>query len=98
MFQRLLIGTSTSRTASVVAWKLTASSGGTYYIYAHLSSFAEGLTRGSLVVKGQVIGYVGDTGNPGPGNYHLHFEVHPGGGAAVNPLGQITVPPGCTVS
>jgi len=79
-------------------WKLTAATGGTYYIYAHLSAFADGLTRGSLVAKGQVIGYVGDTGNPGPGNYHLHFEVHPGGGAAVNPLSQVTVPSGCTVS
>ena len=79
-------------------WKLTASSGGTYYIYAHLSAFEPGLTRGSLVRKGQVLGYVGDTGNPGPGNYHLHFEVHPGGGAAVNPLSVVTVPAGCSVS
>lgn len=79
-------------------WKLTASVGGTYYVYAHLSAFAPGLVRGATVVKGQLLGYVGDTGNPGVGNYHLHFELHPGGGAAVNPLPLLTVPAGCTVS
>lgn len=79
-------------------WELTSSDGsGTYYIYAHLSTFAPGLQVGTTVSRGQVIGYVGDTGNPGPGNYHLHFEVHPGGGSAVNPLGLITVPPACSV-
>ena len=77
-------------------WKLTAA-GGTYYVYAHLSGFAPGLAVGSTVYRGQLLGYVGDTGNPGPGNYHLHFEVHPNGGAAVNPLPLLTVPASCTV-
>ncbi len=79
-------------------WKLEALTGGTYYTYAHLSGFAPGLVKGSKVVKGQVIGYVGDTGNPGAGNYHLHFEVHPGGGSAVDPLPLLRpVPPTCKV-
>lgn len=79
-------------------WQLTAATGGTYYVYAHLSAFADGLTKGSKVVKGQLLGYVGDTGNPGPGNYHLHFEIHPNGGAAVNPLPLLQpVPAACKV-
>ena len=78
-------------------WRLVASSGGTAYVYAHLSSFAPGLTVGSAVYAGQIIGYVGDTGNAGPGNYHLHFEIHPGGGAAVDPLPLLSVPFGCAV-
>lgn len=77
-------------------WKLRGVNG-TDYVYAHLSGFAPGLVVGSTVFKGQLLGYVGDTGNPGPGNYHLHFEIHPNGGAAVNPLPLLTVPAGCTV-
>jgi len=78
-------------------WKLVAKTGGTYWVYAHLSAFAPGLAQGSLVFKGQVIGYVGDTGDAGPGNYHLHFEWHPNGGAAVNAVPLMTVPTACKV-
>lgn len=45
------------------------------FYYAHLSHYAEGLTEGNLVKQGAVIAYVGDTGNAGAGNYHLHFSI-----------------------
>ena len=81
------------------AWGLTTNDG-TYYFYAHLSAFAPGLSLGSSVRRGDVIGFVGDTGNPGPGNYHLHFEIHPGGqrAAAVDPLPLLQVPTACTIT
>jgi murein DD-endopeptidase MepM/ murein hydrolase activator NlpD len=83
-------------TLSGNAWYLTMPDK-TYYFYAHLSKFADGLAPGSAVTRGQVIGYVGDTGDPGPGNYHLHFEVHPKGGEAVDPYPLLTIPKSCTV-
>lgn len=47
----------------------------TVYYYAHLQKIAENLTEKSEVAQGNVIGYVGDTGNAGAGNFHLHFSV-----------------------
>ena len=49
--------------------------GRTLYYYAHLQRYAAGLREGLSVWRGQVIAYVGDTGNAGAGNYHLHFSV-----------------------
>jgi hypothetical protein len=63
---------------------LTASRGD-YFYYAHLSRFTTGLAQGQHVVAGQTIGYVGDTGDAKGTPPHLHFEIHPGGGAAVDP-------------
>jgi Peptidase family M23 len=58
---------------------------GDYFYYAHLSRFATGLVQGQQVVAGQTIGYVGDTGDAKGTPPHLHFEIHPGGGPAVDP-------------
>jgi murein DD-endopeptidase MepM/ murein hydrolase activator NlpD len=46
----------------------------TYY-YAHLDRYAPGLKEGDQVGRGQVIGYVGSTGDASPDAPHLHFEI-----------------------
>jgi murein DD-endopeptidase MepM/ murein hydrolase activator NlpD len=45
------------------------------YYYAHLDRYAEGLTEGHFAKQGETIAYVGDTGNAGAGNFHLHFSI-----------------------
>jgi hypothetical protein len=48
-------------------------------------SYAKGLKSGAHVQAGQVVGYLGDSGDANGLASHLHFEVHPNGGAAVSP-------------
>jgi murein DD-endopeptidase MepM/ murein hydrolase activator NlpD len=52
---------------------------GVQYFYAHLSAWAEPIEVGDRVEMGQVVGYVGNTGNAIYTPPHLHFEVQPGG-------------------
>jgi peptidoglycan hydrolase-like protein with peptidoglycan-binding domain len=68
---------------------------GTYFYYAHLDSFAPGIAAGVPVKAGQIIGYNGSTGSTSP---HLHFEVHPFGGPAVNPYQFVKAVDACHVT
>jgi peptidoglycan LD-endopeptidase LytH len=63
-----------SERGGTTIYQLSANQDLVFY-YAHLSHYAEGLAEGSLIKQGQVIAYVGDTGNAGAGNYHLHFSI-----------------------
>ena len=56
---------------------------GIEYFYAHLSGYA--VSTGTRVRAGQLVAYNGQTGNARFTAPHVHFEVHPGGGAPVNP-------------
>ncbi len=60
------------------------SDAGDLYYYAHLDNFGD-IRAGQSVPAGYVLGYNGSTGNAPSYLPHLHWEYHPGGGAAVNP-------------
>lgn len=64
-----------------ISYYLHGDDGNTYF-GTHLSSLSGASGR---VSQGTVVGYVGDSGNARGGPTHLHFEIHPGGGSAVNP-------------
>lgn len=63
---------------------LHSDSGDSYY-YAHLEAWADGLHEDQRVEAGELIGYVGTSGNAPDWLPHLHFEFHPDHGAAVDP-------------
>ena len=69
---------------------------GTYFFYAHLDTFAEGITEGTVVKAGQILGTVGATGNTNTS--HLHFEVHPRGGAAIDPTPVVAAVNACHIT
>jgi hypothetical protein len=49
---------------------------GTYFYMAHLSGYPEGQVTGQRVKTGDIVGFVGDSGNAKGGAPHLHFEIH----------------------
>lgn len=58
---------------------------GNRYYYAHLQGFADGIRPGARVEAGQLVAFNGSSGNARGGATHVHLQVHPGGGAPVNP-------------
>jgi murein DD-endopeptidase MepM/ murein hydrolase activator NlpD len=63
-----------SRAGGLTIYQFDPSRGYCYY-YAHLERYAEGLKEGQAVNAGQVIGYVGTSGNAPPDTPHLHFAI-----------------------
>ena len=69
---------------------------GTYFFYGHMQKLSEGITIGTKVKAGQVVGYVGKTGDTN--TPHLHIEVHPLGGAAIDPTPVVAAVDACSVT
>jgi murein DD-endopeptidase MepM/ murein hydrolase activator NlpD len=46
------------------------------FYYAHLAAYADGLAEGHVARRGETIAYVGDSGDAGAGNTHLHFQIY----------------------
>jgi murein DD-endopeptidase MepM/ murein hydrolase activator NlpD len=63
-----------SRKGGVTVYQFDPSQTYAYY-YAHLDRYADGLREGVYIHKGDVVGYVGSTGNADPGAPHLHFQI-----------------------
>ena len=63
-----------SELGGITIYQLSADRNFVYY-YAHLQRRADDVTVGMRVRQGKTIAYVGDTGNAGVGNYHLHFSI-----------------------
>lgn len=69
---------------------------GTYFFYGHMQRIADGMTIGTKVKAGQVVGYLGKTG--ATNTPHLHLEVHPLGGAAIDPTPVVSAVDACSVT
>jgi murein DD-endopeptidase MepM/ murein hydrolase activator NlpD len=79
----VLSGTISTQTGGNAGkWISLRADNGWVFWYMHMDSF---VVRSGHVQAGQLIGYVGNTGNAAGGASHVHFEVHPHGGSAVDP-------------
>ena len=58
---------------------------GTYWYLAHLAGTVQGLATGATVETGEVVGFVGNSGNAAGGPPHVHIQIHPAGGAPIDP-------------
>jgi peptidoglycan LD-endopeptidase LytH len=65
-------------------WGILRGDNGDHYWYLHLNSHT--VSNGAQVSAGQQVGTNGSTGNATAGAEHVHFELHPGGGSAINPF------------
>lgn len=65
----------TSKAGGLTVYQFDPSQQYSYY-YAHLERYAEGLKEGDRLRRGQVLGYVGTSGNAPKGTPHLHFAVY----------------------
>jgi peptidoglycan LD-endopeptidase LytH len=63
-----------SEQGGITIYQLSADRKFIYY-YAHLQRRADDIKVGDKVTQGKTIAFVGDTGNAGAGNYHLHFSI-----------------------
>ena len=70
-----------------ISYYLQGNDGNTYY-GTHMSGY--GPVGPGAVGQGAVLGFVGNTGNARGTSPHLHFEIHPGGGGAVNPFPTVS--------
>lgn len=69
---------------------------GTYFFYGHMQKIADGMTIGTKVKAGQVVGFLGKTG--ATNTPHLHIEVHPLGGEAIDPTPVMAAVDACSVT
>ncbi len=80
----------TNRLGGLTVW--TRGRSGYRYYYAHLRDWAP-LVVGQPITAGTVVGTVGNTGNAATTPSHLHFEIHPGNAAAIDPYGILARAP-----
>jgi murein DD-endopeptidase MepM/ murein hydrolase activator NlpD len=64
----------TSKAGGLTIYEFDPTQTFTYY-YAHLDRYADDVHEGQIVKRGDVIGYVGSTGNASPDAPHLHFAI-----------------------
>lgn len=80
----VVIRVGTDVLGGIKLWLVGAS--GTRYYFAHMEGYAEGMVENKVVAAGDVLGFIGNSGNAIGTPPHTHFEVHPDGGPAVNPF------------